>query len=64
VDPIGHIEDMRHRLAHLERLNLASLLLPAAQEGSVGRDARVVGAMSLPLSERFFVIAGGTIALS
>ena len=38
--------------------------MPAAQEGPVGRDARVVGAASLPLSERFFVIAGGSIALS
>jgi len=38
--------------------------MPAAQEGPVGRDARVVGAVSLPLSERFFVIAGGPIALS
>ena len=38
--------------------------MPAAQEGSVGRNARVVGAASLPLSERFFVIAGGSIALS
>jgi len=47
---------------HLESLNLAGIVPPVVQEGSVGPDARVVGAASLPLCERFFVNVSGTIA--
>ena len=40
---------------HLNRLNLAGITAPEMQEGTIGRDARVLGAASLPLSERFLV---------
>ncbi len=59
--------DLRRRLvaetlARLERLDLAGLVRPSVSEGSVGPDARVLGAASLPLAERFSVTFSGTIA--
>jgi predicted NBD/HSP70 family sugar kinase len=46
----------------LARLNLAGLVPPAVRAGTVGPDARVIGAASLPLSERFVVNFAGTIS--
>ncbi len=48
--------------ARMERINLAGIAAPDVQEGSVGPDARILGAASLPLAERFFANAIGTIA--
>lgn len=53
---------VRETVAHLERLDLAGLIPPLVTEGSVGPDARVLGAASLPLTERFVVTFSGTIA--
>jgi predicted NBD/HSP70 family sugar kinase len=55
---------VRETVAHLERLDLAGLIPPLVSEGSVGPDARVLGAASLPLTERFVVTFSGTIAES
>ena len=41
--------------AALDRMNLAGLRRLRLQEGSVGPDARALGAASLPLSERFLI---------
>jgi predicted NBD/HSP70 family sugar kinase len=46
---------VRETAASLERINLAGITAPEVREGSVGPDARVLGAASLPLSERFLV---------
>ncbi len=53
-------QDMRRRLveatkAHLEKRNMAGLATPDVREGSIGADARALGAASLPLSERYLV---------
>ena len=52
--------DVKSRLvaatgAAMDRLNLAGLNRPRLREGSVGPDARALGAASLPLSERFLI---------
>ena len=39
----------------LSRIDTAGLTLPEIREGTIGADARVLGAASLPLSERFLV---------
>jgi predicted NBD/HSP70 family sugar kinase len=39
----------------LAQLNLAGLHAPVIREGTIGPDARALGAASLPLSERFLV---------
>jgi len=41
--------------AALAKLDTAGVTVPSVQEGSVGADARSLGAASLPLSERFMV---------
>ncbi|WP_085790776.1 ROK family transcriptional regulator [Roseivivax jejudonensis] len=46
------VEETRAALA---RINLAGLNPPAIVEGTVGADARTLGAASLPLSERYLV---------
>jgi hypothetical protein len=38
-------------------MNLAGIEAPDIREGTIGPDARVLGAASLPLSERFLVEA-------
>ena len=38
---------------HLERQNLAGIDPPEIQEGTIGPDARILGAASLPLADRF-----------
>ena len=53
---------VRETIRHLGRLDLAGLVPPVISEGSVGPDARVLGAAALPLTERFFVTFSGTIA--
>jgi predicted NBD/HSP70 family sugar kinase len=50
--------------ASLGRINLAGIDTPMVREGSVGPDARILGAASLPLSERFFANFVGTISES
>ncbi|WP_149777336.1 ROK family transcriptional regulator [Ruegeria intermedia] len=40
---------------HLSRLNLTGLEAPSISAGSVGPDARALGAASLPLSDRYLV---------
>ena len=40
---------------HLAAQPLPGVTLPALREGTVGSDARVLGAASLPLSDRFLV---------
>jgi len=45
----------RRTSAHLDMLNLAGLTRPDIREGTVGPDARALGAASLPLSERFLI---------
>ncbi len=54
--------DIRRRLveatqARLAALDLAGIQAPKVREGSVGPDARALGAASLPLSERFLASA-------
>ncbi len=46
--------------ARLLRINLAGIRPPAVLEGSIGPDARALGAASLPLSERFLVSSAQT----
>jgi predicted NBD/HSP70 family sugar kinase len=46
---------VRHTGLALARMNLAGIRPPEVRAGSVGPDARVLGAASLPLSERFLV---------
>ena len=41
--------------SHLAELNLAGIERPEIRAGTIGRDARMLGAASLPLSERFLV---------
>lgn len=41
--------------ARLARLDIAGIDLPAARAGTIGCDARSLGAASLPLSERFLI---------
>jgi len=41
--------------AAMDRINLAGLHRPQLREGTVGPDARALGAASLPLSERFLI---------
>ncbi len=41
--------------AHLDRFDLTGLARPDVSPGTIGADARAVGAASLPLSERFLV---------
>ncbi len=53
-------DNIRSRLVNLIRHHLQDMLLPGLQrpdihEGSIGENARVLGAASLPLSERFLV---------
>jgi predicted NBD/HSP70 family sugar kinase len=53
-------DNIRHELVSLIRYHLQGKLLPGLQtpdiyEGSIGENARVLGAASLPLSERFLV---------
>ncbi len=43
--------------AHLDSFDLTGLILPEIREGTIGPDARAIGAASLPLSERFMVDA-------
>ena len=43
--------------ARLFALNLAGIVPPEVREGTIGPDARALGAASLPLSERFLVEA-------
>ena len=57
--------ETRHRLvectrAALDAINLAGILPPEVLEGSVGPDARALGAASLPLSERFLATSART----
>jgi predicted NBD/HSP70 family sugar kinase len=40
---------------HLQDMQLTGLKVPQIFEGSIGANARVLGAASLPLSERFLV---------
>ncbi len=40
---------------HIDDLNLTGLDVPKVHEGTIGKDARVIGAASLPLSERFLL---------
>jgi predicted NBD/HSP70 family sugar kinase len=47
--------------ARLSAVNLAGIAAPEVREGSVGPDARILGAASLPLSERFLANFAGTI---
>jgi predicted NBD/HSP70 family sugar kinase len=46
---------VRETAARLGRINLAGIAAPEVRAGTVGPDARVLGAASLPLSERFLV---------
>ncbi|MCU0909342.1 MAG: ROK family transcriptional regulator [Rhodobacteraceae bacterium] len=46
---------VQHTGQALARMNLAGIRPPQVRAGSVGPDARVLGAASLPLSERFLV---------
>lgn len=48
---------VRETAKHLARINLAGVSPPRILEGTVGPDARALGAASLPLSERFLVNA-------
>ncbi|SPH23750.1 N-acetylglucosamine repressor [Defluviimonas aquaemixtae] len=53
-------EDLRARLvertrAVLYKVNLAGITPPEIREGTIGPDARALGAASLPLSERFLM---------
>jgi predicted NBD/HSP70 family sugar kinase/biotin operon repressor len=48
--------------AHLGRIDLAGINAPDLREGTVGPDARALGAASLPLSDRFLVNASGAFA--
>ncbi len=41
--------------ARMESMNTAGLTMPLIREGTIGPDARALGAASLPLSERFLV---------
>ncbi len=41
--------------ARLDRYDLTGLNRPDVREGTIGPDARAVGAASLPLSERFLL---------
>ena len=41
--------------ARLDRFDLTGLNRPDVREGTIGPDARAVGAASLPLSERFLL---------
>jgi len=43
--------------ARLDRMNLAGIEAPTVREGTIGPDARALGAASLPLSERFLIEA-------
>lgn len=64
---VGHVlidgwmpEHMRAELVrrvrkHVSDISLAGVTKPDVFEGSIGRDARALGAASLPLSERFLV---------
>ena len=40
---------------HLQNMPLPGLQTPEIYQGSIGANARVLGAASLPLSERFLV---------
>lgn len=40
---------------HLTALNTVGLILPEIREGTIGRDARALGAAGLPLSRRFMI---------
>ncbi|MDJ0630518.1 MAG: ROK family transcriptional regulator [Rhodobacter sp.] len=46
---------------HLDRHNLTGLQRPAIRPGTVGADARALGAAGLPLSERFLVDQSGAV---
>ncbi len=48
-------ELVRQVRVELLQINLAGITPPRVREGSVGQDARALGAASLPLSERFLV---------
>ncbi|MBT8454977.1 MAG: ROK family transcriptional regulator [Alphaproteobacteria bacterium] len=57
-------EDVRRQLvertkAKLAKLNLAGLVQPEIREGTIGPDARAMGAASLPLSQHFMVSPRG-----
>jgi predicted NBD/HSP70 family sugar kinase len=41
--------------ARLDQISIAGIQVPQIREGTIGRDARALGAASLPLSERFLV---------
>ena len=41
--------------AKIDRMPLAGVDIPTIREGTIGSDARSLGAASLPLSERFLV---------
>lgn len=56
-------EDVRRRLVEATRaatagIDVEGLTLPAIREGTVGHNARALGAASLPLSDRFLLGAG------
>ncbi len=54
--PVAVRADLVERTsARLAQLSLTGIETPAVREGSVGSDARSLGAASLPLSERFLV---------
>ena len=40
----------------LHQVNLAGLIAPIIHEGTIGADARALGAASLPLSQRFLAL--------
>ncbi len=42
-------------LSHLAKLDFSFLSVPDVRRGSIGPDARSIGAASLPLSQRFLV---------
>lgn len=48
--------DLTRRIAlRLEEISLKGIVVPELREGTIGRDARALGAASLPLSDKFLV---------
>jgi hypothetical protein len=48
-------ELVRRTEAALLRLDLAGIDVPVIREGTVGADARAVGAAAIPLSQRYLI---------
>jgi len=54
--PRGKLDDLRDRVQrHMEGLDLSGVRIPELRTGKVGKNARALGAASLPLSERFLM---------